>query len=344
MSPSTRKEEAMKNKSAGGLALEAAIVMVPVLLLMASLISAILTIQNGLLLRHATDLTCREITVILPLAEALSKGEKIGEANQAKFQAITGSSGQALIQAGEGLLVSEAINHFANQRIDYWLQRNLGTFKAKMEDHTRKILVQANPSGSSAYLYLTYDAWTLWGKVKRSFYANIPVWNRSLSTGPGGEYEDEGEEKEEKKDSIWEEHNFVRGKYFREKYGGNLPDTAPIASLSAGLATAIRSMDLTAPTYASSDAVSQEILLDLEKLSAYQGGKIQGIHDVITILPEDIRAKKLLLIIPENRPSAYDPHGPLMSRLKAHAHAKGILLEIVEEEASTKYKEDQPSP
>ena len=102
-------------------------------------------------------------------------------------------------------------------------------------------------------------------------------------------------------DDIWSLDNFTRGKKLREIFGGNLPFNFPvIASFKDGVATMIKSMDLTASTYQTADVVREKLYGYIEEIANFQGQEEPWGKDRIVIKNDDIKQKQLVLIIPGN--------------------------------------------
>lgn len=94
--------------------------------------------------------------------------------------------------------------------------------------------------------------------------------------------------------SVWSFDNFTRGKMIRDIFGGDLPYDYPvIASFKDGIALMIKSMDTTKSTYQNPERLKQEVQAMVEKLKNFQG--VSG-----EIEPEEIKTKKLLIVVPEN--------------------------------------------
>ena len=109
------------------------------------------------------------------------------------------------------------------------------------------------------------------------------------------------ERNEEDKNGVWELDNFQRGKILRKEHGGNLPANYPvIASWNNGTATAIKSMDLTAPGYQKEGNVRKTIDGYLKDLSDFNGTKKPWGKDQINITQGMIKNKKIIFIIPGN--------------------------------------------
>lgn len=103
---------------------------------------------------------------------------------------------------------------------------------------------------------------------------------------------------------IWSLDNFSRGTIFQSRFGRNLPHNYPVFStFEYGRATAIMSMDLTAPTYQNQDAIRANIEEKLYDIANYDDpGSYWSQHrDYFT--GEDISTRVLLLIIPANSPA-----------------------------------------
>lgn len=80
-------------------------------------------------------------------------------------------------------------------------------------------------------------------------------------------------------------------------YGGNLPDAFPvIAAFEDGTAVMIKSLNHTLPSYRKKGAMEKAVLKMIDTLEAFQGAEYGG----ISIRKEDIKRKKLILILPEN--------------------------------------------
>lgn len=115
----------------------------------------------------------------------------------------------------------------------------------------------------------------------------ISVWSTNQNSS---------DTRKDKASSIWSKGNFERGKYFREKYGANLPyNFRTISRFESGNATMIRSLDLTAKSYQTESNLTRELnqlvstLLDFNP-TAKEHLKLGG----------PITKRSVLLIIPEN--------------------------------------------
>ncbi len=131
----------------------------------------------------------------------------------------------------------------------------------------------------------------------------------------------------DEQEGIWSLDNFTRGKKFREIYGANLPSSFPvIAAFVDDTAVMIKSMDITAKSYADSSAVTVTITGYFKELSKYEGQEEPWGSNKITILKHDIKRKKLILVIPQNEISAEVQQELESCRTKAAA--TGVTLQI----------------
>lgn len=141
---------------------------------------------------------------------------------------------------------------------------------------------------------------------------------------------------EKEQGSIWSKHNFVRGKYFRDKYGANLPFNFPyLSAFKQGIATKIHSLDLTAPSYQNSMILAERLQMDIRQMANYLGqpDAFAGIE----IQSEDIQHRILHYIIPENH------HAWQLESLQAfreQARLVGVELLITEDAVSYAYRDE----
>lgn len=129
-------------------------------------------------------------------------------------------------------------------------------------------------------------------------------------------------------DAIWETDNFTRGKYIRNLYGGNLPDTFPsIAKFEDGRATMIKSVDFRKETYQAKGALSTNVIAMLETLYRYQGQSTPYGTEQIVILPAQIQEKELLLVVPNAEQSGMIQQE--LEEAKSWAQMHQIIFTIV---------------
>ncbi len=214
-------------------------------------------------------------------------------------------------------------NRFVGERGYFYrlLEVDQAHIKGQFSDH--RLIYETNYKVKLGPISkLRSDRWTL------------PLWNlKDLSKIDVGQ-----DGKEKAQDNIWNEHNFSRGAYFRQKYGGNLPATFPILSgFSSGEALVIKSIDLTAPTYANDEALALAVSRETSRLLKYKGTGGQWGSQGISIEASDIRSRKIKWIIPENTPA------DRKALLEQFLSGSGVLFEIHEDLPSSRYeKKEKP--
>ncbi len=109
------------------------------------------------------------------------------------------------------------------------------------------------------------------------------------------------EEEHKNEGDIWSLDNFSRGRKLREIFGGDLPFNFPvIASFKDGVATMIKSMDLTASTYQEAETVREKLYGYIDELANFKGQEEPWGKDRIVIKNDEIKEKQLILVIPGN--------------------------------------------
>lgn len=124
-------------------------------------------------------------------------------------------------------------------------------------------------------------------------------------------------------DSIWDKDNYTRGKIIRNLFGANMPDNFPVLAIyENGVATMIKSMNHTAPSYTNEVCFKNNITEMIDELYNFNG-KEWG--DII-IEKEDIRIKRLLLVMPENNFS--NRQQQIINEIMKYASLKGIVIDL----------------
>ena len=124
--------------------------------------------------------------------------------------------------------------------------------------------------------------------------AHARAW---LYGGDGVEYE---EIKEEEFD-IWSLPPLDRGTKLQSIFNANLPFSFPhLSSYSNGTATLIRSLDTTAKSYQSPNTLYNTISGYIKDIRDYEGQPKPWGSSGIVIPPDDIRERRLILVIPSN--------------------------------------------
>jgi len=129
-------------------------------------------------------------------------------------------------------------------------------------------------------------------------------------------------------EDIWTLDNFQRGRKLRALYGGNLPFNFPVIAAfdTAGTATMIKSMDLTAKTYQNASKVAEVAGGYINELAAFRGQDEPWGGKGIVVREGDIKLRQLLLVVPGN-PIAPEIEAALES-CRQKAEAKGVKLRI----------------
>ncbi|HHV99110.1 MAG TPA: hypothetical protein GXX36_05990 [Clostridiaceae bacterium] len=147
---------------------------------------------------------------------------------------------------------------------------------------------------------------------------------RAWTMGSGTSNKEDASDNEE---DIWSLDNFSRGKKLREIFGANLPFNFPvIASFKDGVATMIKSMDLTASTYQTAGVVREKLYSYIDELADFQGQENPWGRDRIVIKNDDIKQKQLVLIIPGNTIQAEVEEE--LHRCINYANSRGIIMTI----------------
>jgi hypothetical protein len=128
-------------------------------------------------------------------------------------------------------------------------------------------------------------------------------------------------------DDIWSLGNFERGNKIRGIFHANLPNNFPvIASYSSGVATGIHSLDTTADSYQTPKGIGKKIDEYVDELVKYKGQETPYGSNKIVIPPGDIKAKRLVLVIPRNEISP--EVSSEIDRCIRNALDKGIILQV----------------
>ena len=172
-------------------------------------------------------------------------------------------------------------------------------------------------------VYVIYTVNTIIGPVSREIYSTIPFY---------GDFElflSEDIPTEESSDSIWHENNFVRGRYFAEQYGSNLPATFPtINSYNSGTAGSVVSIDLNRPTYANPSSTVIRLTEQIDELANFNGADVQIDGDRYVVYGDSIRQRILTVVIPEDSPEI---GVSTVYSMQEYASLRGIDLQVVQD-------------
>lgn len=228
--------------------------------------------------------------------------------------------------------VQKINNEFILQRARYWFSKDVSHSKVLSKLITKIDLgTSYNPSEKVIWIKSEIEIPLLFYTYKRHQVVPVSLWS---GEGNGIEVSDE-DLGEDEGDNFWSWHNFKRGNYLREEFGGNLPPSYPvIASYSNGEAKMIKSIDLTAPTWQNHEVLTQEVQKWIRQLERFKGTKEPWGKEGIFIQPGDIRHRKILIVIPENSP----PESlAVLETSVIEAGEKGIEIQIEQKEASQRF-------
>ena len=307
----------------GSIALEAAISISLMLLVIVFMLVAIIASQLETAVSAALDNTAAEISMILPLADLVIEASQPLQEILEELDDIDHQLAQdpflSLLYDGHitDLLSSVIFGEMIERRCDYWLQDassgqrlNLHLLQSKYieliwHDDDNYLLLQAN-----------IEIGTVFGNIKRSVQAIVPIW-----TGKSREVQEDNSGP-----NVWSLDNFSRGIALREHFGAELPLNYPvIASFNNGTACAIRSMDLTASSYQDSNQIIKTVAAEIDRLADFSG--YQGSAKMPKIDNDMIKERKLMLIIPVNSPGNFETE--ILPELRMMAVSRNTSLEIV---------------
>ena len=288
----------------GSITLEAAIALPVTILVLVMLIRMMQSHEAELLWKGAHERTSEEAGLVLS-GLAL---EDIDEASAPDLSDLAGKT------------VSAAL---LNLRRNHWFSE-----LTSEKPHLRGLIRYDNGSLERhrlGYLEWSSDYSLTIGNLEsaRSYRTFIPVWSSVTS-------EQTPEEREENNE-IWEADNFERGRYFRAKYGGNLPANFRVLSgFRNGEALLIKSIDLTAPTWQISAALEREIRIQSDRLSSF----VPEPQEVAILGSSVISSRKLILVIPSNSPESGIR---LLETMRIYASARSVTLDIRMDSESARY-------
>lgn len=306
----------------GSIVFEAAIIMPLMIFICYFMLSVILTAQHEILMRYALDQTAKELSLLIPLAEGIYSEIDHSTIDEL-INSIIPESAFEFRQAAGDLAGSIFLQNFLQARIEKWLIDGADRLGVKIPSDYRQIIL-TSISDHSLQLKLIFHIKTPWTTTERSTVSYVPVWTKYDS-----KYQIKNEKinEDEAADNIWSEHNFTRGKYFRELYNANLPFNYPtICRYQAGEILAVRSLDLTAPSYNSAETVKLQIEQEINNLANFSGSERDTGLSVGKITSDDISARKLIVVIPGN--SDYDLNSQLFNNIETFASNSDVNIQI----------------
>ncbi len=314
-----------------GIVLETALIIPVILSLCFFMLSATLTLQQEIVMRYALDHTAQELAVLFPLADAFYQ-EQIKSYADDLFQSLEIMSDD-LKDISADLASSVFLQNFMQNKVEKWMRIGADHLGIKIQAHQRQIILSTF-NDYALKIEMNYFIKTPWNQKERTIYTYLPLWTK-YDTKFQPETSDEQEQAD---DQIWQEHNFVRGKYFREKYGANLPFNYPVISgFENGQVISVRSIDTTAPLYQNPEQLKRQIEIEIEQLRDFQGCERETLIEPNVIKAEQIKSKQLLLVIPQN--GTDEAKQKLFQDLESYAAMNQIQLKIETSGNSYRYIE-----
>ena len=329
----------MLNKK-GSITIETGIVFSIFLILIITIVSVLCFYRTDALMQRAVEQSAEEFSLYPPLSvtggditSTLVNMIPDKSADGKAFQKAVNVLSEITPESRKNLkdILQEGVFSpvFANNvRKNYRLRA--GSVKA-LEPSYIDVDFGADKHSSFIEVMVTYRVNTLAGELERKVYTAIPVYG-DIELFLNGHAEGP-----EIADRIWEEGNFKRGDYFREYKGVNLPKLFPVIDSyneKTGEVISVRSIDLTAPDYTKRNRAEKVLKDEIKELSKFKGASsvISGV--TYEVKEEDIRLRKLKLIIPGNTDPAILKE---VENLRDYSLRKGVYLEIEKYGKSYKY-------
>ncbi len=315
-----------------GVALETSLILFPVILILTTFLILFYAKLMALNIRFALENTAEEMGAMIPLADLVL--ELTGSEKESILEGVLQKiPNRDLQELAREYVSSLLIGPIVEKRVDYWLSLKRQGGGVPIAKHNRQILLSWDKDSTVLKLSMFVYFDTLFGEYTEEFSSFIPIWSKEFSP----QSTEEGEQEKEDSD-IWSQDNFTRGRYFREKEGANLPLNYPvIAFYSQGVAKSIRSVDLTAPSYSSPEALSKLLNGDFRRLAEFNhySSHSDAFPD---INPGDIREKQFILVVPKNMPEKYNSQ--YFSGLRQEAENYDISLIVRRRGESRRYGND----
>lgn len=309
--------KAFRDRKAG-LSLETALILPIFLIVGYFLLSVLIGLRTDLVYRHALTQWRNETAMIISAIDTFAKTADLEAGGVLDF--LEEADKDILKSAITDVGSSVTFGYLFQKRLDYWLGKSAGAAGVVIPAQERQLILRWHYGEFRLDHELNYELVTPWRRYPRRISGAIPLWIQTHPTKATAE--DDGEESD-----IWSEHVFVRGAYFRDLAGANLPRNFPVyCRYDNGTATACRSLDPNAPSYGDSEQVIRQIRRELNRIDNFTGGKVGDSGPVAELTPAMISTKVLILYIPSNTPPYWD--SVFDGALRAEASARGVRLEI----------------
>ncbi|MDD2442228.1 MAG: hypothetical protein PHG76_08940 [Eubacteriales bacterium] len=319
----------MSGKRRGSISLEAALFLPLVLLLLFFLLSQIVAVTARIKLQGALARTAAELSLLSPAARLAEEAAgdiletpaaSLDEGLQDVATVLAALFGDTAADLTLDVASTGLLGPWIVQRTREWLADDAGNAESWPDTiSSLSACLDWRMGWQQLWICLTWQQRHLLGQKTCSVRQVIPLW-----TGCKRPEDSSGEAGP----SLWQLDNFSRGQAFRSLLGGTLPYDFPvIAAFEQGEATAIKSVDLTRPTYQAAAAFEMQIGDFLDSLAAFQGADYNKGGQTIRIGAGQITSRRLLLVIPEN--GAQDWLTESLARLGARAGAANVRFEVV---------------
>lgn len=297
-----------KNSKVGSITIEASIVFTVLLILITMIITAMNVQKTDIYMQSAIEQSSEDLAVIMPftritneIGNAMLNDDDIGSSAKQTYNALSNLSDTFSDLAGvnidylilNGYLSSKIKNDIAANFIERTDSANLYTPSSIV------VKLVYNQEQHILEEYITYSITTIFGDIGRSHYSAIPFYG--CYSNHIGEMQNDIEV--DTTIDPWSLGNFERGDYFKEQYGGNLPNTFPVIdSFVNGNAVSIVSIDLTKNTYSTSRSIEKKINEKLVAIDEFCGASATISGEKYEVKSNEIYSKELIIIVPENSP------------------------------------------
>jgi RHS repeat-associated protein len=170
----------------------------------------------------------------------------------------------------------------------------------------------------------TWIARTPMGQAARQYLDDLMIRIRGGSTGAGGAAGGAGATGGAGSTSPWSLNQFARGLEIEDMLGGNLPKNFPtIDRFANGVATSIKSIDLTAPTYQNVGRLTSRLNGYIDSAAGFNGATFNG----VAITPGQITSRGLDIAIQPGVASAAQTAA--LNDAIAYGASQGVVVRVV---------------
>lgn len=311
----------------GSISLETAISFSIVLIFITAIISVTAFLRTDILMQRAVSQSCEDLAHYMPftvplsdtvstLVNALPDGFEDDGTVQRAGEAVVAADNLTGGELRAGILNTLLGRTFTDDIASEYYVYNGSSFFGP-----DSISVDFGIEDYYIDVYVVYTVNTIIGPVQREICSTIPFY---------GDFEmflSDEEIPEQDSDSIWHENNFVRGRYFAERYGADLPPTFPVInSFSAGQAGSVVSIDLNRPTYSNPSSTVIRLTEQIDQLAGFNGADVRINGERYVVYGDSIRQRMLTVVIPEDSPES---GVNAVYSMQNYALSRGVDLQIV---------------